>query len=77
MHLSLQQISEPRLHAQTGPATVPLTEAAAGSDFHPSGFSPNRVAKQSHISSSVMCSPEYRKGKSVHSALGTTHHVRA
>jgi hypothetical protein len=57
MHLSLQQIRELQLHAQTKAAPVPLTEEAAGSDFHPSGFRPNSEAKQSDISSSVMCSP--------------------
>ena len=63
IRLSLRQISELRLQARAGSGTVPLMEEAAGSDFHPSGFSPNSVAKQSHISSSVMCSPEYRKTK--------------
>lgn len=57
MHLSLQQISNWRLPARTKAGQVPWLEVAAGSDFHPSGFRPNSVAKQSFISSSVMCSP--------------------
>jgi hypothetical protein len=45
-------------------------QVAAGSDFHPSGVRPNRVEKQSIISSSVMCSPGHWSGNEVWLSLG-------